>query len=84
MNNFILIDGIAFWIVLLFLIFMFIVFLLVGNGYINSRHEIDKKDKQLKELRSKYNRLIGEYHRATFKVPNVDTTKVGERDGSGK
>ncbi len=73
MNNFILIDGIAFWILLLFFIFMFMVFLLVGNGYIKSRQEIYLKDRQLKKLRSDYNILIGEYHRATFKVPELNT-----------
>ncbi len=72
MDNFIFIDGIAFWIVLLFLIFMFVIFLVVGNGYINCRREIDLKDKQLKKLRSDYNILIGEYHRATFKMPEIE------------
>lgn len=72
MNNFIFIDGIAFWIVLIFLILWFLIFVLIGNGYINSQREIDLKDKQLKKLRSDYNILIGEYHRATFKVPSVE------------
>lgn len=72
MDNFIFIDGIAFWIVLIFLILWFLLFVLIGNGYINSQRELDLKNKQLKKLRSDYNILIGEYHRATFKVPEVN------------
>ena len=72
MNNFIFIDGIAFWIVLIFLILWFLIFVLIGSGYINSQREIDLKEKQLKKLRSDYNILIGEYHRATFKVPSLE------------
>ena len=77
MNNFIFIDGIAFWIVLILLILMFLIFILVGNGYIKSQREIDLKDKQLKKLRREYNLLIGEYHKATFRVPEVDKSVGG-------
>lgn len=78
MNNFIFIDGIAFWIVLILLILMFLIFILVGNRYIKSQREIDLKDKQLKRLRREYNLLIGEYHKATFKVPEVEDTAGGK------
>lgn len=81
MNNFIFIDGIAFWIVFIFLILWFLAFIYIGNGYINSQREIDLKDKQLKKLRREYNRLIGEYHKATFKVPEVEK---GSKNGTEK
>ncbi len=79
MNNFIFIDGIAFWIVLIFLILCFLIFVLIGNGYINSQREIDLKNKQLKKLRADYNILIGEYHRATFKVPTVEVREENSK-----
>lgn len=66
MNNFIFIDGIAFWIVLIFLILYFLLFILIGSGYINNQRELDLKNKQLKKLRSEYNILIGEYQRVTL------------------
>ena len=71
MDSFILIDSVTAWVILIYLVLQFLVFILIGNGYLKSRQEIDLKDKQLKKLRSRYNILIGEYHRATFKVPQV-------------
>lgn len=75
MNNFIYIDGIAFWVVLGYLILQFIGFVIIGNSYLKSLRDNDLKDKQLKKLRTGYNLLIGEYHRATVKKLGGDYGK---------
>lgn len=75
MENYIFITGPAFWVILGFLVLLFLGFIYIGNSYIKSRQEIYKKDRQLKKLRSEYNLLIGEYHRATFKVPDIGNTE---------
>lgn len=72
MDNFILIDGIAFWILLIYLILQFLFFVLIGNSYLKCQKEIDLKDKQLRMMRKKYNVLLGKYHKETFKVPEVE------------
>lgn len=71
MNNFIFIDGIAFWVVVIFLMVWALVFAVISVGYVRSKNQIKYKDKQLKKLRREYNLLVGEYHKATFKVPSV-------------
>lgn len=72
MHNFILIDGIAFWVILIYLILQFLFFVLIGNSYLKCQKEIDLKDKQLRMMRKKYNVLLGKYYKETFKVPEVE------------
>lgn len=78
MNSFILINGIAFWVLLIFLILQFFIVILLGNAYIKQSRELDIKDRKLKKLRAEYNFLIGEYHRATFKLPVISKENANE------
>ncbi len=81
MKNYIFIDGIAFWVVVIFLMVVFLLFIALGSGYIKSKREIDHKNNQLKKLRREYNVLIGEYQKATFKVPSFNMeNKNGRKD----
>lgn len=81
MNNFILIDGIAFWILFIVFVIGFITLILLGNGYLDSQRKLESKNRQLKNLKIEYNLLLGEYQKATFSVP---TLKEDKADGVRK
>lgn len=70
--SYILIDGPVAWIVLIYLTLQLIAFCIIGNAWLKSQRKCDAKDKQLKKYRSDYNRLLGQYQRDTFKLPEAD------------
>lgn len=72
MNSFILIDGFAFWVLLIVFVMGFITCIFLGNGYLDSQRKLESKNRQLKNLKIEYNLLLGEYQKATFKVPNME------------
>ena len=76
MNSFILIDGFAFWVLLIVFIMGFITCIFLGNGYLDSQRKLELKDRQLKNLKIEYNLLLGEYQKATFKVPTLKRDKT--------
>lgn len=81
MNSFILINGVAFWVLLIVFLIFFFVFIAIGNGYLKSQRQNDLKDRQLSELQADYDLLFNrykslqnKYKKTTFKVPTVDET----------
>ncbi len=66
-------------------IFMCVFFMLAigcifyGCAYMKEAREHDKTKYEFKRLRRGYNKLIGEYHRATFKVPTVEVREENSK-----
>ena len=88
MDTFILIDGIACWILIIVFLISFFLFIVLVNGYLQSQRQNDLKDgqlrlkdRQLSELQADYDLLLKRYKKATFKVPDLDE---GKADGSNK
>lgn len=79
MNSFILINGIAFWVLFIVFVIGFIVFILLGNGYLAAQRKLDLKDRQLRNLKADYNSLLSRYKKATFCLPDFN-----EEKGNGK
>lgn len=59
---------------LMFVLFMllFLGFCLMGFAWTKSERKCEKFESLYKKERSRYNRLLGIYHRDTFKLPEVN------------
>lgn len=78
LNPSLYIDGIALYIAMLIFIFLIFALILLAASYIKEAREKDIAEAKYKKMRSNYNKLIGMYHRDTFKVPDIDSP--GDRD----
>ncbi len=68
------IDGIALYIAMLIFICLVLAVILFACSYIKEAREKDMVITKYKKIRSNYNKLIGMYHRDTFKVPDIEDT----------
>lgn len=79
MNSFILINGVAFWVLFIVFVIGCITFILLGNGYLAAQRKLDLKDRQLRSLKTDYNILLSKYKKATFCLPDFNEDKGNEK-----
>ena len=79
MNTSLVLSGYALYCFMGLFAMLVIGFIFYSCAYIKEVHKRDKAEAKLKKLRSGYNKLIGEYHRATFKVPTVEVREENSK-----
>ncbi len=84
MDSFILIDGIALYIFFAIFGLLIIGIIFLSFAFIYEARERDKFETEYKKMRSNYNRLVGMYHRDTFKVPIIDGESNGQKKQNTK
>ena len=68
MNSFILIDGVALWVILGFVAFFAIDYIIVACAYLKSIRENAQQKEIIKQLRKDNNELLGAYLDAACEV----------------